>query len=148
VNPIQSGIIQTLALSRKLAAYFSLHPTRENEILMRVSLLLGTYCMALERLVLSPDFTDSLVRELIAILESADPDEAKLLEDTKKNLSYVFLRESREELRRSYGKRLVRALNMNVHLGRSLLRGRELEARGASDEEMQKAIDEPPDNIF
>jgi len=147
MHPIHIGLTKALALSTKLGNYYIEHPKPDNKILMTISLFISAHCMALEHLVQAPVLNDTVVLKMIKVIESLNPEEAELLEKTRKLLPDI-LPEHRGNIRQEFADRFVEALNMMVDTGRTLLKSRELQNQGASEAEFQKASEEPSGNIF
>ncbi|MGQ9494623.1 MAG: hypothetical protein ACUVR2_12860 [Anaerolineae bacterium] len=149
MNKIVQGMTQVNLLIADLGDYYIAHPTPQNEILVKVSLFLEAYNLALDYLVHAPAFGEAEIGELIEILQPHDPDEAALLQQVLPQIQSVVLPEHRQEIRQAYANRLMKALNMHFDVGRQLLRVRELRDQGATSAEIEHAIQATlPDNPF
>ena len=146
---ILEGIVQVNELTVQLGNYYMAHAIPQNEILVKVATLLGAYSLSLDYLVRSPTFGEAEIKKLIEILQPHDPNEVAVLQQVLLHIEHVFLPEDRQELRQEYASRLMKALNMNVDLARSLLLSREMKERGMSDAEIDRAIKSAmPQNLF
>lgn len=146
---VDIGWTQAMALGRKLGYYYIHHPSPDNELLMEVSFSITAYCAAFEEVIHPPDFNAKAMQKMIEAIKPIDQKTADWF--TTFELKRVIFAEGptgRERLRREYMEFIMTTLNMLVDLGRKLLRTRELEAAGASEEEIQKARKEPADNPF
>ena len=145
---VDIGWTQAMALGRKLGYYYIHHPSSDNELLMEVSFSITAYCAAFEEVIHPPDFNEKAMRKMIDAIKPIDQKTANWLTVELVRVNFAETSKERERLRREYLEFIMTTLNMLVDLGRKLLRTRELQASGASEEEIQKAREEPADNPF
>ncbi len=149
MHQIEIGFSTAMALSRKLGNYYLQHTDPTNEICLRTSLIISGYCGALETLCRSSSLNDEIMKKTIEWIKGVDPDGAQSFEQAREMMKGRFLLpKDMDEIKETFLKEVMTTLNMLVALGRRLLIIRELQATGASEAEINKAIHNSSENIF